>query len=475
MNKILGFVVVIAIICSIPVFALSDNINGIWESVEIIYDGIRATSNEISFYLRIDEGESVLIIDNTAYPVLLGLDEKGDNSLSIGDAEFGLVKSGNHLLSLVFNDHFTVVLKKTEEEPKALFSAINIESVLKQEDIESAEREAEAAALAAIKPASVFDMNVSFSEADTEKMSNYMLFGRYYLDDGTMFGMAYDKSGSLPSLVKAPISIVGTAPSQEAFTVLDRHVNANFLTRVGEKLYYIRIDRETGMSSLAYINLKTEKVIELGSEMHEMAYLQIRDGRIWYTGEEHRLYSCKMNGSDNKLELDKIVYDPYFLTDDWLIYQDEEDGETLHLRCIGDGTDIKITETRSFNPIVNGTALYFTSIPDAGGQAYLSRIDLSCPLKEGDFCFAIESSKLSMSKSFYIFESTIYGENNSSVMIDNWKELTNSAWLTVTQRFFYIGDPFIIYGEMYSEHATVSQLYLLNRNTGERALFRHVY
>ena len=367
------------------------------------------------------------------------------------------------------------MFEKTDKESGTFLSALDIESVLIQEDIESAEREPEAAILTAIKPASIFDLNVSFSESDTEKMSNYMLFGRYYLDDDTMFGMAYDKSGSLPNLVKASVFMDGTEPKQEAFTVLDRHVNANFLTRVGEKLYYVRIDRETGMASLAYVNLKTEKVITIGTEMHEMAYLQIRDGRIWYTGEEHRLYSCKMNGSDNKLELDKTVYDPYFLTDEWLIYQDEEDGETLHLHCIGDGTDIKITETRSFNPIVYGTVLYFSSIPDAGGQAYLSKIDLSCPLKEGDFCFEIETSELPMSKSFYIYESTIYGENNSSVTIDNWKELTNSAWLAVTQRLFYIGDTFIIYGEMYSEHATVTQLYLLNRYTREKALFRHVY
>ena len=90
MNKFLSVVIIVAVICMIPVFAFSDNLNGIWKSVEIICDGIRTTSNEISFYLKIDEEESVLIIDNTAYPVLLGLDEKGNNFLSIGDAEFSL-------------------------------------------------------------------------------------------------------------------------------------------------------------------------------------------------------------------------------------------------------------------------------------------------------------------------------------------------------------------------------------------------
>ena len=67
------------------------------------------------------------------------------------------------------------------------------------------------------------------------------------------------------------------------------------------------------------------------------------------------------------------------------------------------------------------------------------------------------------------------GENNSSVNAANWRNLTNTAWLNIEQRYFYIGDPFMIYGDIYSEHATVSVLYLVDKKTGLKSPFRHVY
>ena len=119
--------------------------------------------------------------------------------------------------------------------------------------------------------------------------------------------------------------------------------------------------------------------------------------------------------------------------------------------------------------------MYFTSIPDNGGKAYLSRIDLSKPFKEGDMCFGIEKSDLAMSIPFYIADSTIYGDNNSLVSVEDWKKLTNSAWLAVEQRVFLVSERYNIYGEMYSEHATVTNLYLYDRISGEKSVFRHVY
>ena len=124
---------------------------------------------------------------------------------------------------------------------------------------------------------------------------------------------------------------------------------------------------------------------------------------------------------------------------------------------------------------MDGTVLYFTSIPDEGGKAYLSRADLSKPLTDGDMCFEIEKSDLPMSKPFWIVDSVIYGENNTSASVRKWKDLTNTAWLNITQRYFYIGNPYVVFGEIYPEHATVSRLYLADSNSGLKSLFRHVY
>ncbi len=487
-KRILQVVFAGLVLFIISSFASAEELTGNWIAKEINFHGVNipiesvsdsdSTKSSFSLSLEILEGENCsLIFKNVSYPASVCTDSN-NNSVKVGTNKYNLKMNKDGSIFLSLNKELLIRFEKSENSPEKR-ELLKIENLLEEEKREEAlrraEEEAEAAILAAIKPESVYNMCVSFSDEDTQKMSAFMLYGRYYFDGNTMIGMAYDKSGTLPNLVKSTISLKDNTPTQEAFTVLDRHVNANFLTPDLNQLYYIRVDRDTGLSSLARLDMKTERITRIGTEMHEMAYLQIHDGRLWYTGEEHRLYSCKKNGKDNQIELDKAVYDPYFLTEDWMIYQDDADGETLHLWCIKDGTDLKITETRSFNPIVDGTMLYFTSIPDDGGKAYLSRADLSKPIKEGDLCYNIEKSELPMSKSFYIFGSTIYGENNSSIDIDNWKKLTNKAWLTITQRYFYIGDPYIVYGEMYSEHATVTSLYLLEKKSGLISIFRHVY
>ncbi len=490
MRLYLNTIFVALILLVLPAFAFAqDFTEGYWVATEVscfdvsipIENMSSSDKKENSLLIALNisyDKKCTLYLSNIEYPAVLQNGSEKSGYVSVENCIFPLKMNKDGSLSLLLKDEFIVKLEKKENEPKNL-DYLKIEDILvaeeREEKLLKAKEEAEKAALAAIKPASVYGMEVSFDSYDTQKMSLYMDYGRYYFENNTMIGMAYDKSGFLPNLVKCEIIMDGETPRQDAFTVLDRHVNANFLTKYKGYLYYIRVDRDNGMSSLARIDLKTDRVALIGRDMREMAYLQIYDDRIWYTGDEHRLYSCSLDGMENRLELDKAVYDPYFLTEDWLIYQDEEDSETLHIRCMQDGTDLKLTDSRSFNPVVDGTILFFTSIPDDGGKAYLSRIDLSKPIKDGDMCYQIEKSTLPMSKSFYIFNSVIYGENNSSISIDNWKKMKNNAWELIEQRNFYIGKDFSVYGEMYSDHDTVSYLYLYSRDSEEKVLFRHVY
>ncbi len=488
-RRILCLISAVFMLVISPASADASDLSGTWILSGIIYKNVNipdtalADANEpekeFSLVLEVEgDNDCRLILDKIAYSAQIDMISGDEYTVRIADNSCKLTCINEESALLHLSDDLTLILKKSDK--KTDFSeAVKIEDLLIEEERQEALRksiaEAEAAALAAIKPASVYDMHVSFSPEETQKMSAFMNYGRYCLENDTMIGMAYDKSGFLPNLVKCTIIKEVDTPTQEVFTVLDRHVNANFLTEAEDCLYYVRVDRESAMCSLARLNLKTEHVTLFGTEMHEMAYLQIHGNRLWYTGDEHRLFSCKLNGKDNRLELDKAVYEPYFLTDDWLIYQDDADGETFHIRCIQDGTDLKITDTRSFNPVVDGTVLYFTSIPDEGGKAYLSRADLSKPLTDGDLCFEIEKSDLPMSKPFWIVDSVIYGENNTSASVQKWKDLTNTAWLNITQRYFYIGNPYVVFGEIYPEHATVSRLYLADSNSGLKSLFRHVY
>ena len=481
MKKILSFLLVSLICVVLTPLSFADSLQGVWKTKSIIYETVNYEIEEVDqgkqLFLILDireDGQGTMLLNEILYPVSLRQIKKDQYALTDKDDSLILLKNKDDKLICRINKQLTILLEKSEEQYSAGITGITIEEILEQEDLlkkaETSKKEEEI-----IRPASIQDLHVSFSEEDTQRMSNYMLFGRYYFNDNEMIGMAYDKSGTLPNLVRSEISLEGNTPKQEVFTVIDRHVNANFLTGHNGVIYYIRVDRNKDSACIARLYLDDYHVQLLKPEMHEMAYLQVHENRIWFTGDGHRLYSCDLEGNDCRIEIDKTIYDPYFINNDWLIYQDEADGETFHLRHIGDGTDIRITDTRSYNPIVDGNYLYFTSIPDDGGKAYISRIDLNRPIKEGDDCFKIIKGNLPMSKSFAIINHFIYGENRSEIGTDAWRKMTNNAWLTVTDRYFYFGDQYIIYGEMYSEHGSVLSLYLENLYSSERILFRHVY
>ena len=478
MNNKLSILIISLLFLTFSPFAFSDELQGVWKADKITYEMISVEEEELKInkdaILALDireDGSGTLLLNNVLYPVSLRQIRENEYALTDKDDRLILVRDDKDRLICIINKNLTAFLEKTEESSLSGFDIEKVEIILEKEELaEKNKPETETVA-----PTSIYDLHVSFSEEDTCKMSNYMLFGRYYFKDDEMIGMAYDKSGTLPNLVRSRITLEGKTPKQEAFTVLDRHVNANFLTDYKGAIYYIRIDRDKDRANIAKLDLDDNQVSIIGPEMHEMAYLQFHGERLWFTGDDHRLYSCASDGNDCLLELDRKIYDPYFLNEEWLLFQDEADGETLHLMCLTDGTDIRITDSRSFNPIVDGHVLFFTSIPDDGGKAYLSWIDLSSPIREGDDCFMIKRSSLPMSKSFAVYNHILYGENLTQISTADWKKMTNDAWKTVRNRYFYLGDQYIIYGEIYSEHGTVLLLYIENPSFGEKTLFRHVY
>ena len=69
--------------------------------------------------------------------------------------------------------------------------------------------------------------------------------------------------------------------------------------------------------------------------------------------------------------LDKGVFYPYQVSSKFLIYQDDADGETLHVYNMEDGNDTKISNFVSYEPMLRGDYLYFYTKPlEDGGAEY---------------------------------------------------------------------------------------------------------
>lgn len=289
-------------------------------------------------------------------------------------------------------------------------------------------------------------------------------------------GMAFDKNSSLPNLICTSVDLSGALPSLSPYTVLDRHVNATFLTPVSDSLIYIRHDRDADSSSLARLNLESLTVEILTDNIPELSYLSFRNNRLYFTGENHHYFSSALDGSDIQPILEKEIYYPCFLTDDWLLYQDSADNESFHLFRLSDGADVVLTSVPSFHPVLSGSMLYFLTQQE-DDLLHLSRIDFSKPSSSPDILYDLEVSPLPSSGEFYISGNTIYGCNQQKTDLPHWKSFSDyTPDVLPSFRTFYTDDTFLISIEMDDyQGGNIRSIYLQDILTGKEAVFPHVY
>ena len=382
-------------------------------------------------------GYGKLLFCGVVYPVELRALGNGTYALTDADDSFLLSFSGDTSLTCTLSNRLSVCLTPAEASDLS-FEGISVSNAL--------DEVAAAQALAASLRSDAVQLTLPFSEQQTQSMSNFMLLGRYWLDGDTLYGMAFDKNDILPNLVRIKISLSGTLPEVGVCEVLDRHVYATFLTPVGNWLYYIRHDRDTGTVSLARLNLNTLKHEILFSDHSELSYLHIRNKRMFFTAENHHFFSSDLNGNDLQPVLEKEVYYPYFLDDDRLLYQDGADGETFHLFHCSDGTDLRITSNPSFHPVISGNSLYFLSAED--NALHLSRMDLTSPFSDADLPFPIETSPLPFSEEFSISNGKIYGYNQHVTDLAHWSAMSDAKPGSLSRHIFYVSDSCLISAEM---------------------------
>ena len=481
MRKYSAFLILfffILLVC--PVCSLADGApSGCWTVQEISRDGavLDLSGTASSFALSpqqlcslelLPSGSGRLLFLGVLYPVKLRSLENGTFALTASDISFLLFQGEDGRLLLSAEENLILSLTPVSPSVLSFSDSTPVSEVLSQQTSEQAKLDA------ILYDAS--HISVSFTEEETRTMSCFMLQSRYWSDGSVLYGMAFDKNSSLPNLICTSVDLSGALPSLSPYTVLDRHVNATFLTPVSDGLIYIRHDRESGLSSLAHLDLESLTVEILTGNIPELSYLSFHNNRLCFTGENHHYYSSALDGSDIQPILEKEIYYPYFISDDWLLYQDSTDNESFHLFRLSDGADVALTSVPSFHPIVSGSMLYFLSQQE-DGLLHLSRIDFLKPSTSSDTLYDPEVSPLPSSGEFYISGNTLYGCNQLKTDLAHWKQFSDYVADTLPSfRTFYADDAFLISIEMDDyQGGNIRSIYLQDVLTGKEAVFPHVY
>ena len=156
-------------------------------------------------------------------------------------------------------------------------------------------------------------------------------------------------------------------------------------------------------------------------------YLQVYDNALYYADSKFRFMKCKLDGSDPQVVLDKAVYYPWVIDDEWIIYQDDADSETLHLYSVEKKYDTAITGAASEAPVIDGSTLWYTEPKGKNDDYHLVKADLS-KWDNAKKEFASEKGEREVAYAVLPWGDELYlGEfrtnSNCRVAKGSWKEL----------------------------------------------------
>ena len=183
-------------------------------------------------------------------------------------------------------------------------------------------------------------------------------------------------------------------------------------------------------------------------------YLQINNDRIYFTDENYHFMSMDMNGENLVTVVDREIYYPYFISSDWMVFQDDADSESLHLYNTTYGEELNLTDSVSHAPVLSGKYLYYMEVSDSGN--YLCRIDISNPDE-----LICEKSENTISFLDYMIDGkTIYLANNTSMELENWKNAAVSASVEEVMEV-YVSEEYTVYHKFDNE-GLISEKYLMS-------------
>lgn len=187
------------------------------------------------------------------------------------------------------------------------------------------------------------------SAEESMEMARYMSANRVFVSGDAIYTLDFDENFQP---VLASYRRQGDGLSD--FCILVRDCVPEWLCLYENCLYYVNLFANGYIEACELSTGLRSVLVESPS-----SYLSVRDGRLYYCDERGYFCSAGLDGRDERVILNKSCCYPWFLGEA-LIYQDENDGERLHLYWPADSTDIVLSPERAYAPLVLGEKLIYS-------------------------------------------------------------------------------------------------------------------
>jgi hypothetical protein len=420
----------------------------IWVSDANFYD----TENEFLSVLE-DHQDETREVDLGVLPAWVYEDPAGfygaESHYCVSLSEYYQGKSGCHIL--VSHEAGDMAATQTQEILDCL-------KTIRMEGEAVGDREAAAAEANADPYESLV---IDFTPAETAAMSTFISGGRYAVDGDSVFGQAFASDGTV-EFVCIDLAKNGAFADVGNYVVLEKGAMPTYVTLHGDDVYYMHSDG--GLYKISRDGGEPQLLISDAA-----AYLQIRGEKLYFCDENYTFCSADLDGGNVTPVLDKEVYYPYFINDQWMIYQDDADDESLHLRHARSGEDLTLCPIPGYSPVIYGTDLYF--VASSNGDRTLAKIDMTYKpgatdnfgIEYGDLA---EAADITISAAGDLYFGLTYG-----LHIDRWRDAENADG-TYELFYRYLGESYELYWE-FDENGRISAIYVtLVESGGSQSLPR---
>lgn len=314
-----------------------------------------------------------------------------------------------------------------------------------------------------------FEFDANFSPEETMAMSNFNACGIAMVEDNVFYGRWLVDGNDNFQLVRIDLVPEGDFLEPGDWAVLHEDTYPNYINKVGDTIYFF--DQGADGNCVARVDADGQNYTVLVEDGFD--FLSLHNNRLYFSDDDHNYCSTDLDGGDRQTVLEGSVYDPYFLTDDWFLFRDMNDGESLHLYNIENGRNETLYAGKTSPAILWGTDLFFgIADADTEGAYHLAKMDLSAISvdENGDPVFPepeqseeLFGGSFTMGRDGYLYGGT---NGNGSNAEDYWKVFKDSAYEEGRRSAYLFFSQDNEIRDEYNEEGLLNAMYVYNTATG---------